>query len=189
MQQSAGKSRLLIVYAVPQSFEVANLLLSHFALEPFSQVGRRLHLSGQIVVRPPGSVLHAISLVGAKDLALALQEHGDQGVNARAEALDLTRIEVDGPGQFLLGEAAHASVHEQVLERRRDHVRRSTRRRREALGVIPLVGVNDPAEWIGIANVVLRFHRSDATVERLLAQPRADLRPAANRRMLNYVIS
>ena len=117
MEQSAGKSRLLIAYAVPQSFEVANLLLSHFAFAPISQVGRRLHLSGQIVVRPPGCVLHAISLVGGKDLALALQEHGDQGIDARAEALDLTGIEVDGPGQFLLGEAAHASVHEQVLER------------------------------------------------------------------------
>ena len=81
---------------------------------------------------------------------LRSSQHRPQGVEARAQAGDLAGIEVDRAGQLLVGQLAHAAVRQQVLEGRRDQVRRRLRRAGEVLGIVLLVGVNDAAETFAV---------------------------------------
>ena len=90
--------------------------------------------------------------VGGEDFALALAEDLHEGFEAGAQAGDLAGVDADSAGQFLLGEAARVAVHEQVLERRRDHVGRRRRRAGELDGVVFLVGVDDPAQAVAAAH-------------------------------------
>ena len=67
---------------------------------------------GELVV---GLVLGGHDVVGLEQSALALLEHGDQGVDARPEARDLGGIDGDRVGELLLGEGALAAVVQQVV--------------------------------------------------------------------------
>ena len=75
-----------------------------------------------------------------------------QHVEARAQAGDLAGIEPDRPGQLLVGQLAELAVHEHVLQRRRDQVRRRLRGAGEPLGIVLLVRMNDAAERVAIGH-------------------------------------
>ena len=95
--------------------------------------------------RLAAAFLHALGLVGFQDLPLPLAEHLHQGFEARPQAGDLAGIELDRPGQFLVGQFAHVAVGQHVLEGPRDQVGRRLRRAGEVLRVVLLVGVDDAA--------------------------------------------
>src|SRR5438874_1377850 len=102
--------------AIPELFEVVQLLLAHGLLECPGNARRRLHPLGRIVKVMMRLILDLSGLVGLKDAALAFLEHGDEGFETGTKAADLAGIDANGAGQFLLSEAARVAVEEQVLE-------------------------------------------------------------------------
>src|SRR5262249_25756327 len=107
----------------------------------------------------PGLRLGLAGLVGGEDLALPLQEDLAQRLQARPQTADLALVEVDRPGQLLLGEPAGVAVEEQVLEGRRGGGRRRSGRTGEVDRVELLVGVNDATEAVARAHVCLSLSR------------------------------
>ena len=99
-----------------------------------------------------GPLADRARFVAGQDLSLALLEHGDQRVDARAEAGDLAGIEANRAGQLFLGQLAALAEHEHVLERRRHQVGRRLRRAGKARRVVPLVRVDDAAERVAIGH-------------------------------------
>ena len=146
LHQLPGEGALLVVDAVPEPLDVVELLLLDRAAEPFFDFGRRLHRLGQVVEAAVGLLLDLLGLVGLQDLPLPLAEQLHEGFQAGPQAGDLAGIELDGPGELLFGQLAHAAVGQHVLHGPGDHVRRRLRRTGEVLGVVALVGVDDAAD-------------------------------------------
>src|SRR5262249_34520697 len=152
LQQLAGEGAVLVAGAIPELFEVVQLLLAHRLLKRLADARRRLHALGLIVEIVVGLVLDLPGFVSLKNTAFALLEHGDKGFETGAEAADLAGVNADGAGQLLLGQAARVAVEEQVLECGRDHVRRRDVRPWQVDRVVLLVGVDDPAQRIAAAH-------------------------------------
>jgi hypothetical protein len=152
-QQLIGELRMIVLGGVPEPFEVAELLLADVLAKAVGQTFRRLRLVGLLVKLLVGGLLNLFGLVGLEDFAFAFAEDLHEGVDARPEAANLARVEVNRTGQLFLGETAGAAVEEEMLEGGRHHVGRRRGRAGEVNRVVFLIGVDDAAE------VVLRGHR------------------------------
>ena len=147
-QQAARELAALVAGAIPQALEVVELLVADGFVEVLAQLGRRLHLLRLILIRPARRALDRVGLVSLEDAALALLEDLAQRLDARAEAANLRRVDVDGVGEFLRREAAHVAVGHEVVERRRDEVRRRRGGAGKFGGVVLLVGMDDAAKAV-----------------------------------------
>src|SRR4029079_9001980 len=100
-------------------------------------------------------VLHLLGFVRLQDLALPLPEDGHQRLEARPPSADRAGIEMDGAREFLFRQPAHAAVKQQVVERRRNHVRRWLRRAPKVERGVPLVSVDAAAKLVAGVHVIL----------------------------------
>ena len=141
-----GERALLVVDAVPEPLDVVELfLLDRLAESPF-QLQRRLHRLGHLLEAAGGLLLHPLRLIGLQYLPLPLAEQFHQGIQAGAQAGDLAGIELDRPGQLLVGQLAHVAIGQHVLHGPGNQVGRRLRGTRERLGVVALVGMDDAAD-------------------------------------------
>ena len=132
-------------------------------------VERLAELLGRLRLRPPACETPSCAFLRtlrvsyfARIFRLRSCEHRDQRVDARPEAGDLARVEADRPGELFLGQLAVLAVHQHVLERRRDQVRRRLRRAGEPLRVVLLVRVDDAAERVAIGHGGEGFRRQES---------------------------
>ena len=146
LHELPGEGAPLVVDAVPEPLDVVELLLLDRLAESLFQLRGRFHRLGQIVETAGGLLLHPPGLVGFQDLPLPLAEQFHQGLQAGPQAGDLAGIELDRPGEFLLGQLAHAAVGQHVLHGPGNQVGRRLRGTGKVLGVVALVGVDDAAD-------------------------------------------
>ena len=149
LHQLPGEGTLLVVDAVPEPLDVVKLLFLDRLAEPLRQLQRRLHRLGHVVEAAGGFLLHPLGLVGCQDLPLPLAEQFHEGLQAGPQAGDLAGIELDRPGQLLVGQLAHAAVGQHVFHGPGNQVRRRLRGTGEVLGVVALVSVDDAADTLG----------------------------------------
>jgi hypothetical protein len=103
-----------------------------------------LDLRGGCVEGVAREVACVRGLVPLEDLALPVFEHRLQRVEARAQALDLRRVEMDRVGELAVRELAARAVHQHVVEHRVGRVARARfGRRRKLHRVVAEVGVRD----------------------------------------------
>ena len=124
VEQVAGELAALVAAAIPEPFEVVQLLVAHRLVKVLGELAGRLRLLGLVLEGRARGGLGRGRLVGGQDAALALFEDLPERLDARAEAANLPGVDVDGVGEFFLGESAHVAVGQQVLEGRGDEVRR-----------------------------------------------------------------
>ena len=105
LQQLPGERAVLVAGAIPEPFEVVELLFAHrlagsaWPACPAASSAR----PGRGSLRA-ASLCDLAGLVGFQDLALALAEHFHERFEAGPEAADLAGIELDGAGQLLFGQ-------------------------------------------------------------------------------------
>ena len=121
-------------------------------LESLAKLGRRIDFSGSLLKFLAGLALDRLGLVLGQNFSLPLQQHGQQRVNARPQASDLTGIEVNGPRQLLIRQPAGIAEHQHVFHRRRHQIGRRLRRPRQIDRVVLLVRVDDAAEGVAIGH-------------------------------------
>ena len=141
--------RALVAGRVPQPFQVANLLVSKTCCEALLQIWRAASWPRPAVAVDAGALRSCTlpGFVGRQDLPLALFAAcriSASMLGPRPAIWLGSRL--DRPGQLLLGQLAHAAVHEHVLEGGRHQVGR-LRRAGKVLGIVLLVRVDDAAEW------------------------------------------
>ena len=84
--QVAGEGRLVVAGGVPEPFELAQLLRLDDAIKHLAEFFGRLHLGGLRVERRVGLLADGARFVAGEDLAFALKQHGNERVDAGAEA-------------------------------------------------------------------------------------------------------
>ena len=149
LHELPGEGALLVVDAVPEPFDVVQLLFLDGLAEPLFQFVRRLHRLGHVVEAAGGLLLHPLGLVRFQDLPLPLAEKRHEGLQAGSQPGDLAGIEMDRPGKLLVGQLAHGAVGQHVLHGPGNQVGRRLRRTRNVCGVVALVRVDNAANMVG----------------------------------------
>ncbi len=137
----------VVTDGVPDPLELIDLFVAHRGLECFAKPSRRpgrFDLIMKIVVR---QFLDRLCFVTFQDLPFALQEHGDEGVDARAKTADLARVDVNGPGKFFVRQPPRMAKPQHMIEGAGDDVRRRLGRTGELPRVVLLIRMDDSARF------------------------------------------
>ena len=155
LHQLPGEWRPLVARLMPEPFQLANLLVVKALLKAFPQIARWLHRRALLSIRLFGVLEHLARFVFRQDLPLPLQQHGLQSLDTRPQSGDLAGVQMNRAGQLFLGQLAHAAVHQQMLERRRNQVGWRRSRAGKVVGVELLVSVNHAAKTFVLVHALV----------------------------------